>query len=114
MFRAASNTLVDDIIVGLRRRAIGADVPTFSKGAAGAKAAMLHLKAGGFLGLLMDQKMNDGIAANLFGRPCDDRAGFGRPGPALPLPHHPRPRPAHRPGAIPPGLRSAHAPARHG
>ena len=42
----------------------------FSKGGAGAKAALGHLKAGGALGLLMDQKMNDGIEATLFGRPA--------------------------------------------
>ncbi len=70
MFRAATNSQVDEIIIGLRRAAIGSDVPMFSKGAAGAKAAMAHLKGGGYLGLLMDQKMNDGIEATLFGRPA--------------------------------------------
>jgi KDO2-lipid IV(A) lauroyltransferase len=69
-YRAATNPLVDAIIVGLRRAATGADVPMFAKGAQGARAAMAHLKAGGFLGMLIDQKMNDGIAAPLFGRPA--------------------------------------------
>ncbi len=70
MFRAAANPAVDALIVGLRRQAIGAPVPMFSKGAAGAKAALGHMRAGGYLGLLMDQKLNDGIEATLFGRPA--------------------------------------------
>jgi KDO2-lipid IV(A) lauroyltransferase len=38
------------------------------KGAAGARGALAHLRAGGVIAMLMDQKMNDGIAASLFGR----------------------------------------------
>jgi KDO2-lipid IV(A) lauroyltransferase len=40
----------------------------FAKGAQGARAALTHLQAGGSLGLLVDQKMNDGIAVPFFGR----------------------------------------------
>ena len=66
-YRAAANTAVDSIIVAERSRAnLGA--PGFAKGAAGARAAVDWLRHGGVLGLLMDQKMNDGIAATLFGR----------------------------------------------
>ena len=70
MFRASANPAVDAIVVGLRRAAIGAPVPMFSKGAAGAKAAVGHLRNGGYLGLLMDQKLNDGVQATLFGHPA--------------------------------------------
>ncbi len=70
MFRAASNPDVDTLIRSLRRQAVGVDVPMFPKGANGARQAVSHLRAGGFLGLLMDQKMNDGIEARLFGRPA--------------------------------------------
>ena len=70
MFRAAANPAIDALIIRLRQEAIGAAVPMFSKGGAGAKAALGHLKAGGALGLLMDQKMNDGIEATLFGHPA--------------------------------------------
>lgn len=66
-YRAATNPLVDDIIIALRRRGTGADFPMFAKGAQGARGAMAHLKGGGNLGMLVDQKMNDGIAAPLFG-----------------------------------------------
>ena len=66
-YRAATNPLVDRVIQRLRQRAAGSAVPQFAKGAAGARAAMAYLKDGGFLGMLVDQKMNDGIAAPLFG-----------------------------------------------
>ena len=42
----------------------------FPKGAAGARAALSHLRQGGSLGMLVDQKMNDGIPVPFFGRPA--------------------------------------------
>lgn len=75
MFRAASNPVVDRIILDLRRAAIG-DVPMFPKGASGARAAFAHLSRGGFLGFLMDQKQNDGIAVDFFGRPAMTAPGL--------------------------------------
>lgn len=70
MYRAAQNPLIDEMVVSLRRRAIGAEVPMFPKGASGARRALAHLSRGGYLGMLMDQKMNDGIEAHFFGRPA--------------------------------------------
>lgn len=67
-YRAASNPLTNDIIQNLRRAARGGDVPMFPKGSHGARAALAHLSAGGFLGVMMDQKMNDGIPVAFFGR----------------------------------------------
>jgi Kdo2-lipid IVA lauroyltransferase/acyltransferase len=65
-YREANNPLVDQMIRDLRSRAVSAaHVP---KGSAGAKALLLALKNGDNLGLLVDQKMNDGIAVPLFGR----------------------------------------------
>jgi Kdo2-lipid IVA lauroyltransferase/acyltransferase len=66
-YRAAANPLVDQLILELRLRAVGPDVPQFAKGVLGARAAMAYLKGGGILGILADQKMNDGIAVPLFG-----------------------------------------------
>lgn len=66
-YRAAGNPLVDRIIRRFRDRAMPG-VPLFPKGAAGGRAAFAHLRAGGVLGILADQKLNDGIAATLFGR----------------------------------------------
>ncbi len=67
-YRAASNTLADGIIQDLRRDARGGAVPMFAKGSRGARDAMAHLKRGGILGMMMDQKMNDGIPVAFFGR----------------------------------------------
>ena len=39
----------------------------FPKGAEGGRAALAHLRDGGVLAMLTDQKMNDGIAVPLFG-----------------------------------------------
>ncbi len=68
LYRAAANPSVDAAILGLRRRALGIDMPMFAKGAAGARGVLRHLAGGGHLAMLMDQKMNDGIAARFFGR----------------------------------------------
>ncbi len=67
-YRAAANPTVDRLIQDLRRVAVGADVPQFAKGATGARGALAYLSGGGMLGMLVDQKMNDGIAATLFGQ----------------------------------------------
>ena len=67
-YRAASNPLANAIIQDLRREARGGDVAMFAKGSAGAREAMAHLKGGGVLGMMVDQKMNDGIPVAFFGR----------------------------------------------
>lgn len=66
-YRAASNPAVDALIVAVRD-ARGA--PHFPKGSAGARAAIAYLRQGGSLGMLVDQKMNDGIPVEFFGRPA--------------------------------------------
>jgi KDO2-lipid IV(A) lauroyltransferase len=71
IYRAASNPCVDEVIQRERARA-HQDPPMlmFPKGAAGARAALRHLAAGGSIGFLADQKMNDGIAVPFFGKPA--------------------------------------------
>lgn len=69
-YRAAANPAVDADIMQLRGKAVGQGVPNFAKGRRGARAALAHLGRGGYLGMLVDQKMNDGIAAPFFGRPA--------------------------------------------
>ena len=66
VYRAAKNRAVDDLVLRIRRRALGRDVPMFPKGTQGARDALAHMRRGGYLGMLVDQKMNDGIAARLF------------------------------------------------
>ena len=68
VYRAPANPHIDAMILRFRERALAPHAaPFFPKGAEGARAMLAHLRRGGFLGMLLDQKMNDGIAARLFG-----------------------------------------------
>jgi Kdo2-lipid IVA lauroyltransferase/acyltransferase len=69
-YRALSNSVVDRAVITLRSQAMRLDVPMFPKGASGARGALAHLAQGGYLGMLVDQKMNDGIPVEFFGRPA--------------------------------------------
>ncbi len=66
VFREANNPYVDEVIRDLRRDASDHDM--IPKGPAGARALVAALKQGAHLALLVDQKMNDGIAVPFFGR----------------------------------------------
>ncbi len=68
MYRAASNPLVDEMILRLREANVGRPVTMFPKGAAGARQAYAHLTRKGHLGMLVDQKLDNGIAVPFFGR----------------------------------------------
>ena len=71
VYRAIGNPYLDAMIHRLRSAALGTgDLPLLPKGPVAARGALGHLRAGGYLGLLGDQKMNDGIAVPLFGRPA--------------------------------------------
>ncbi len=70
LYRAAAAETVDALTVRLRRDAAGTPLPVFRKGAAGARASLAFLREGGALGLLVDQKMNDGVEARFFGQPA--------------------------------------------
>jgi KDO2-lipid IV(A) lauroyltransferase len=70
MYRAASNELVNETIMRLREANFKRKVIMFPKGGAGARQAYAHMMRGGHLGMLVDQKLDNGIAAPLFGRPA--------------------------------------------
>jgi KDO2-lipid IV(A) lauroyltransferase len=71
LYRAPNNPLTAQLLVDMRARATGfGDLPSFPKGAAGARSAAFHLARGGFLGILIDQKLNDGIPVDFFGHPA--------------------------------------------
>jgi KDO2-lipid IV(A) lauroyltransferase len=67
LYRPADNPLIDEIILELRR-ASGANEQLFPKGAQGARQTLQHLRHGGNVGFLQDQKMNDGIEVRFFGQ----------------------------------------------
>jgi KDO2-lipid IV(A) lauroyltransferase len=70
--RAPNNPLARGLVDHFRGAAGGRRIP---KGAAGAKQAIALLAAGGTLGILADQKMNDGIEVPFFGHPAMTAAG---------------------------------------
>jgi KDO2-lipid IV(A) lauroyltransferase len=65
IYRAANNPFVDDLIAGFRSP-IGSEL--VPKGVVAARRAIAALKEGRHLAMLVDQKMNDGIAVPFFGR----------------------------------------------
>jgi KDO2-lipid IV(A) lauroyltransferase len=64
IYRAANNPRVDRLVARLRGE-IGELIP---KGRVGSRRAVAALRRGGHLSMLVDQKLNDGIAVPFFGR----------------------------------------------
>lgn len=76
VYRAANNPWIEDIYrKGRGPSAAGGQI---RKGADGAREIMKVLKAGGHVGMLVDQKMNDGIAVPFFGRDAMTAPAIGR------------------------------------
>jgi len=65
-YRAPNNPYVDAMLARYRA-AIGAE-GFIRKGGAGAREALKLLKGGGHIGMLVDQKQDEGIAVRFFGR----------------------------------------------
>lgn len=65
VYRSANNKWADRLFLAGRRDVVGGMIP---KGAEGARLMIKALQAGNSLGMLVDQKMNDGIAVPFFGR----------------------------------------------
>ncbi len=65
VYRAANNPAVEAFMASLRR-SLGLE--PIAKGAAGARRIIEALRSGKGLGMLVDQKMNDGIPVPFFGR----------------------------------------------
>lgn len=66
VYRAANNPWVEEVY--REGRLASAHAGQIAKGSEGAREIMAVLKAGGHVGMLVDQKMNDGIAVPFFGR----------------------------------------------
>ncbi|MBM3490374.1 MAG: lauroyl acyltransferase [Alphaproteobacteria bacterium] len=67
IYRAPNNPLIDDLMRELRS---GWALDTVPKGMEGARRLLRAIKAGAHIGMLVDQKMNDGIPVPFFGRPA--------------------------------------------
>ncbi len=67
VYRGANNPTVNDMILQARRAITDSNVP---KGAAGARQMIGIVRAGGHIGMLVDQKLNTGIPVPLLGRPA--------------------------------------------
>jgi KDO2-lipid IV(A) lauroyltransferase len=65
VYRSANNPWADRLFLGGRREVVSGLIP---KGAEGARQALKALQNGEPLGMLVDQKMNDGIAVPFLGR----------------------------------------------
>lgn len=65
LYRAANNPWVEALY---RKGRADASLTLIQKGPEGARQALLVLKNGGHLGMLVDQKMNDGVPVPFFGR----------------------------------------------
>lgn len=67
VYRAANNPWVEDLYRQGRQASAAQQIP---KGPEGAREIMRILRDGGHIGMLVDQKMNDGIPVPFFGRPA--------------------------------------------
>ena len=76
LYRPSDNPIVDEIITDLRRLQPGSADLLFPKGAKGARQTLLHLRQGGRVVIVPDQKMNDGIEARFFARPAMTASGL--------------------------------------
>jgi KDO2-lipid IV(A) lauroyltransferase len=65
-YRAPNNPYVNDMLIGLRQAM--QQEGYLAKGAEGARQAVALLRKGTHLGMLVDQKQDEGIAAPFFGR----------------------------------------------
>ncbi|MEL6365446.1 MAG: hypothetical protein AAFR11_11480 [Pseudomonadota bacterium] len=68
LYRAANNTLIDQRIID--RRSAVMSVDQIPKDHRGGRRLMKAAKTGRPLAMLVDQKMNDGVASAFFGRPA--------------------------------------------
>lgn len=67
VYRAANNPLIDGWLSQVRK---GVSLSALAKGRTAARGILTALKQGDAVGMLVDQKMNDGIAVPFFGRPA--------------------------------------------
>jgi KDO2-lipid IV(A) lauroyltransferase len=87
VYRRQNNPWIDRLLARLRPSSAGKLAP---KGAAGAREIVATLRGGGLVGVLVDQKYNEGVAIPFFGRAAMTVSGpaelaLRRSAPLLPL-----------------------------
>ena len=79
IYREPNNCFMDPLIHSFRGCEQGLAIPDLiPKGRSGAKWILQHLKAGGQLGMLVDQKMNDGVLLPFMGKPAMTAMGLAQ------------------------------------
>lgn len=74
VYRAPNNPFVEDLLDRLRD--YGKDERHFAKSTQGVREMIGHLKDNGQIGLLIDQKYNEGVQARFMGRPAMTSTAF--------------------------------------
>lgn len=74
IYRAPNNPMVNVMLK--RMRSLNGKIETHPKSAAGMKRVIERLKAGKNLGILIDQKYNQGVEAEFFGQPAMTSPAF--------------------------------------
>lgn len=74
MYRAPNNPWVNRTL--LRARTLGGRIPSFPKSRTGTRQLVKALKGGQTIGILIDQKYNEGIAVPFFDRPAMTSPAF--------------------------------------
>lgn len=86
VYRAPNNPYVGPMLVKWRGAASDTHIP---KGADGARRLIRHLSKGGHAGILIDQKMNDGVPIPFFGRDAMTAPAAAQLSRRLNIPIHP-------------------------
>ncbi|MDR3515894.1 MAG: lauroyl acyltransferase [Azospirillaceae bacterium] len=75
IYRRPNNPIVDRLLQGCRQTETG---HLFAKGRDGARQILATLRKGGTVAMLVDQKLNDGLAVPFFGRPAMTAPAIGQ------------------------------------
>ncbi|QCE33895.1 hypothetical protein FAI40_00245 [Acetobacteraceae bacterium] len=70
VFRVLNNPYLNQFLLKIRKQSLPKETPIFSKGPKDIRKIISHLKSGKHLGMLIDQKMNDGIQLRFFHQPA--------------------------------------------
>lgn len=76
IYRAPNNPYTDKML--LKARSLHGQIQAIPKSKSGTRHIVKHLQEGSFIGVLIDQKYNEGIASNFLGRPAMTSPAFAQ------------------------------------